>query len=107
MTEPVTLIYITAPNKEEAISISRALLAEKLVACANIFDHATSMYWWMGEIEHNPESIIVAKTRTSLESAVIAKVKSLHSYDVPAIVCVPITGGNPDFLGWIAAQTTS
>jgi periplasmic divalent cation tolerance protein len=106
MTEPATLIYITTANKEEAISISRALLAERLVACVNIMDHVLSMYWWMGEIEHNAEAVIIVKTRTSLQNLVISKVKSLHSYDVPAIVCIPMTDGNPDFVDWITAETT-
>lgn len=99
------LVYITAANREEALSISRALLAEKLIACANVYDNVTSLYWWQGEIEHNPEAVIIAKTRVLLTAQLTERVKALHSYDTPCIVTVPISGGNPDFLRWIGHQT--
>ena len=101
--DPV-LLYITASSREEAISLSRELLNERLIACANIVDHVLSLYWWQGEIEHNPEAVIVAKTLASHVERVTAKVKELHSYDCPCVVVVPIVGGNPEYIAWLRAE---
>ena len=102
--EPVSL-YITASTREEAISISHELLALRLIACANIIEHVTSMYHWQGEIEHKSEAVIVAKSVRAHADAIIAKVKSMHSYNIPCVVVQPIMVGNPDFLDWIVAET--
>lgn len=103
MTSP-TLIYITAANREEAILLSRELLNMKIVACANIIDHATSLYWWDGEIEQNNENIVILKTMSTHTEKVISVVRSLHSYSCPAIVAVPINDGNPEYINWIQEQ---
>jgi periplasmic divalent cation tolerance protein len=103
--QPV-LIYITASNREEAISIARDLLGKKLIACANIVDHAASLYWWDGEIEQNNEALIIAKTMSSHVEKAVMLVKSIHSYDCPAILTVPVTGGNHEYMEWMGKQLT-
>ena len=100
-----SLLYITAANREEALSISHTLLGEHLIACANIHDHVTSMYRWQGEIEKSQEAVIIAKTRAILLPQIIARVKALHSYQTPCVISAPIVAGNPDFLKWIATET--
>ncbi len=98
------LLYITVPNREEAISLSRELLGEKLIACANIVDHALSLYWWQGEIEQHSEVLIVAKTLASHVERVTERVKKLHSYSCPCVVALPIAGGNPDYIEWLHGE---
>ena len=100
-----TLIYITAGTKDEARTIGKALVSNRLAACANIIDNMNSLYWWNGEIQDEREVIIVAKTKASLVPELIDKVKSIHSYECPCIVSLPILDGNPAFLDWIAAET--
>lgn len=99
-----TLIYITAPNREEAILIAHELLNKRLVACANIIDHATSLYRWQGEIEQNNEAIIIAKTLPSHTEQIVEVIKGMHSYECPAIVTVPITGGSQEYIDWVREQ---
>ena len=101
-----TLIYITVPNREEAILLSRELVGKKLAACANIIDHVTSLYWWDGEIDQNNELIIIVKTLSSYVDQIVTLVKQLHSYDCPAILAVPVTGGNNDYIEWISKHVT-
>ena len=100
------LIYITAPNREEAISLAHELLNQKLIACANIVDHVTSLYWWRGEIEQNNEVILIAKTLPSHTEQVIKHVQEKHSYECPAIVTIPITGGSQEYIDWVSQQVT-
>lgn len=100
------LIYVTAATRDEALGLARALLEARLVACANVLDGATSLYWWEGRIAEEREAVMICKTRSELVEAVIARVKALHSYSCPCVVAVPIAAGNPEFLAWIDGETT-
>jgi len=99
------LIYITAKNKAEARKIGKALVKDRLAACVNIIDGMNSLYWWDGKIQDDKEAILIAKTRQSLTQKVIKKVKSIHSYDCPCIISLPISDGNKQFLNWIQEET--
>jgi periplasmic divalent cation tolerance protein len=98
-------IYVTAGSMNEAQKIGNALVSNRLAACVNIIDNMHSMYWWEGEIQNDNEVILIAKTIESLVPEVIDKVKSMHSYDCPCIVSLPILDGNKAFLEWISQQT--
>ncbi|MBN2097217.1 MAG: divalent-cation tolerance protein CutA [Candidatus Omnitrophica bacterium] len=101
----LNLVYITAKDKDEARKIGRELVKERLAACVNIIDGMNSLYWWEGKIQDDNEAILIAKTKESLVSALITKVKSLHSYSCPCIVSLPILDGNKDYLEWLEKET--
>ena len=100
MEEPI-LLYITCANKDEAKSIARVLVEERLIACANILGKMTSIYRWEGAVAEDDEVAVLLKTSGNLEVRVTERVKELHSYDVPCVISLPITGGNPDFINWL------
>jgi periplasmic divalent cation tolerance protein len=100
-----TFIYITTGSMDEAKKIGRELISNRLAACVNIIDNMHSMFWWEDEIQEDREVILIAKTKESLVTELIDKVKSVHSYDCPCIVSLPIFDGNRAFLDWIARQT--
>jgi periplasmic divalent cation tolerance protein len=101
----INFIYITAGNRDEARVIGKALVSERLAACVNIIDNINSMYWWQGEIQDDREVILIAKTKESLVPELIEKVKTIHSYDCPCVVSLPIVDGNKEFLEWVAEET--
>jgi len=98
----IHLIYITAANKAEAVTIATTLVAEKLAACANILDGIHSIYWWNHEVEESQEAVIIAKTTEAHLTKLTERVKALHSYSCPCIVAMPITQGNSAFLEWVS-----
>ena len=98
-------LYMTAETRDEAQAIGRALVEERLVACANILGPMDSVYWWDGAVKSETEVAFIVKTRATLVDQVVARVTEMHSYDCPCIVALPIEGGNPDYLAWIEAQT--
>ena len=101
----VALLYITAPTLDKAKAIARALLDERLIACANISSPITSLYRWEGILREESEVVLMVKTtRKNMEKA-IARVKALHEYDCPCIVALDVAGGYEPFLDWIAAET--
>jgi len=98
------IILVTAKNKKEAAAIAKGLLEAKLVACANIIDGVQSLFWWQGKIDSSKEVLLVLKTKKILLNKVSVKVKSLHSYQIPEIIALPIVGGSEDYLGWISSS---
>jgi len=103
MTE--CMVYITTSSMEEAEIIGRNLVSRKLAACVNIVNNMKSIYHWEGKIETGEEVIMIAKTKKALVNEIIESVKTLHSYECPCIVAVPIIDGNEDFLKWIRNET--
>ncbi len=99
------LLYSTFSSKEEAISIAHKLLAEKLIACANVMDGSTSVYNWQGETKEQSEAIFFAKTSATNAEKAVNRIKELHSYDVPCILVLPVEGGFLPFLEWVEKET--
>ena len=101
----LNLVYITTKDKEEARRIGKELVKARLAACVNIIDKMNSFYWWEGKIQDEFEAILIAKTKESLVSELIEKVKSLHSYSCPCIISLPILDGNKEYLEWLEKET--
>lgn len=99
------LIYMTAGSLEEAKTLGRTLVEERLAACVNVLPGMTSIYWWQGEAQHDQEVVVIAKTRADLVDALTERVLAVHSYSCPCVVALPIDGGNPAFLQWIMEET--
>jgi len=101
---PIRFIYMTAGSLDEAKRIGRELVSNKLAACVNILPQMQSIYVWEGKLQEDAEVVMIAKTTAANTAELIAKVKSLHSYDVPCIVSLAVEEGYPPFLDWIAAS---
>jgi periplasmic divalent cation tolerance protein len=101
------LVYMTASSRDEARKIGRALVEERLAACANVIDGMDSTYWWQGKLTEDREAVLIAKTRAELLPALTERVKALHSYTVPCVVALPILAGNPAYLEWLGAETAA
>ncbi len=104
MTEPL-LVYVTAQDAAEARRIARAVVEERLAACANLLGGMESIYQWKGEVCEAAETVLLLKTSAARKAELIARIRELHAYETPCIVCLPIMDGNPDFLQWIDAET--
>ena len=101
----VSLIYITCKNADEAAKIGRMLVAEKHVACANVLaDTDPAIFEWDGAICSESEAVLLLKTATDAVANVTERVKALHSYVLPCVIALPVTGGNPTFLDWVETQ---
>jgi periplasmic divalent cation tolerance protein len=99
------LVYITVASDEEAHKIARAVIKDRLAACANIIPGMRSIYHWQGKIEESAEVLLLFKTREELFPSLRAKVKKLHSAEIPCIVAYLVTAANQDYMHWIFAET--
>jgi periplasmic divalent cation tolerance protein len=101
MPEKVLLALSTFPDTETARRIAHQLVTEKFAACANVLPGVESIYRWKGKIETGNETLVFFKLSEDRQPAFQEKLKSLHSYEVPEIIFLPIIGGLPDYLGWV------
>ncbi len=99
------VIYITTCSINEAKTIGRELVEEKLVACSNIISPIRSIYSWQGKICDDKEAMMILKTKKKLFKQIVKRVEKLHSYDVPEIIAMPIIEGSSKYLSWINAET--
>ena len=98
------VVFVTAPDLKTARKLTRAALAARLVACANLVPKIESHYWWQGRVESSAEVLIVFKTaRTrlaTLEKLIVAN----HPYDTPEFVVLPLVSGNGRYLEWLGSS---
>jgi periplasmic divalent cation tolerance protein len=99
------LVYTTWPSLAEAEQAGRVLVERRLCACVNILPGMVSYYWWQGAVERGEEVVMIVKTRVALTEDVRAAVKELHAYTVPAVLVLPVDGGDADYLAWILDET--
>lgn len=99
------IVFVTASSKEEAEKIAKGVLEEKLAACVNIIDAVHSHFWWQGKIDSAEEALLIIKTKKTLINKLIRKVKSIHSYELPEIIALPIIYGSKEYLDWVNEST--
>ena len=97
------LIITTCSSTEEANRISATLIENKLAACVQVVGPVTSHFYWDGGLQQETEWQCQIKTTPTALDSVKATIASLHSYDVPEIIALPVTGSKP-YLGWIHEQ---
>ena len=93
--------FITVPNLEEGKRLARVFLEERVAACVNIIPQVTSLYWWEGAIQEDPELLLVVKTSQDKLERLMELVRSHHPYQVAEVVSLPIEAGNPPYLQWL------
>ncbi|SRR5258708_1936598 len=101
MPEKILLALSTFPDAEIARRISNQLVSERFAACANILSGVESIYRWKEKIESGNETLVLFKLSEDRQSAFQEKLRSLHPYEVPEIIFVPISSGLPEYLRWV------
>lgn len=100
----IQVALITAPPSK-AKEVARSIVGAKLAACVNIVPGITSVYHWKGAVEEDSESLLIAKTRSSLADRLIAHVREVHPYDVPEVIFTDVRGGLQEYLDWVRSST--
>lgn len=102
MAERILLALSTFPDAEIARRISNQLVSERFAACANILPSVESIYCWKDKIESGNETLVFFKVSEVRQPAFQDKLRSLHPYDVPEIIFVPVASGLTDYLQWVS-----
>jgi periplasmic divalent cation tolerance protein len=100
------VVLMTAATHEEAAKIADHLVKSRLAACVQMLSGIESIYWWQETIERSSEILLLAKTTQDKFEELEAVVRSLHSYDTPEIIALPITAGSAPYLAWLAKNVS-
>jgi len=103
MTDKI-LVLTTCASEEEARRIARALVERRLAACVNIVPGLRSVYRWRGALEEESECLLVIKSRRDLFDELRAGIESLHSYELPELIALPVVEGSEAYLNWLERE---
>ncbi len=97
------IVLVTAATETEAKELALALVQAQLAACVSLFP-IQSVYTWQGQVEQTQEWQLLIKTHLAKFPALEAKIREIHSYEVPEILALPIQQGSAAYLNWLATQ---
>lgn len=97
----VVIVLSTVPDDDSGERLARALVDEGLAACVNLHGPMVSTYRWKGKVEREAERQLIIKTTRDRVPALEARLKVLHSYELPEFVVIPVEGGSTDYLAWV------
>ena len=97
-------VVTTTETKEDAGKIAKALVEQRLAACAQLVGPIVSTYWWKENVETAGEWQCLLKSKKSLYGEVEKAIKMIHPYETPEIIALPIVFGSDDYLEWLNAE---
>lgn len=98
----VRVILMTVPDAATGEEVVRLLVEEGRVACGTVLTGAVSIYRWEGSVERSEECQVVLKTTAARAGAAVERAAELHPYEVPELLVLPVEGGLPAYLAWVA-----
>jgi periplasmic divalent cation tolerance protein len=101
----IVLVLTTVPAPDVGEQIARALVDARLAACVNVLPPMVSIYRWQGAVHRDTEHQVVIKTTRARLTALRERLDALHPYDLPECIVVPVEGGDPAYLAWVAGET--
>jgi periplasmic divalent cation tolerance protein len=105
--DTVRVVLVTVPNADEGCMLARRLVSERLAACGNVIPGLTSVYRWKGEVQEDPEALVMLKTTKEAIPALMDRVSELHSYEVPEFLVLPVEAGFEPYLRWVVGEIGS
>ena len=105
-TGQTLLILTNLPDQASAHALASALVSGRLAACVNVLAPCRSVYRWQGTIENSEEVPLLIKTTAARYAALEAAIRAAHPYELPEIIAVPVAHGLPEYLMWVAAETS-
>lgn len=97
----IVLALSTCPDEATAKQIAVTLVEERLATCVNRIGGVTSTYFWDGRLQDDAEILLIIKTSHARVDALTDRLKTLHPYELPELVVIPVSGGNEAYLRWV------
>ena len=101
------IVLVTAGSAEEAVKIARSVVEERLAACVNIVSGVRSIYRWEGKVTEDAEWLLVMKTSRARFAALEARIRELHSYQVPEVMAFDVATGSRPYLDWLLGSVAN
>jgi periplasmic divalent cation tolerance protein len=100
-------VVTTTDSRQRAEVLARGAVEARLAACAQIVGPITSVFWWEQAVDTAQEWQVWCKTTTPAYAALAEHLRAAHTYDVPEILCLPVTAGHQPYLDWLDTETSS
>ena len=97
----VALVLTTIAADADGPALARTLVEERLAACVNVLPPMTSVYRWKGQVEQDREQQMVIKTTMDRVPALEARIRELHTYDLPEFLVITADAGAANYLVWL------
>jgi periplasmic divalent cation tolerance protein len=104
MPADLVTLMTTCPDEESAKQIANVIVSERLAACAQRIPGLQSTYVWQGQLQDEPEVLLLIKTLKGSVPAVVERVRSLHPYEVPELLVIPVSSGNDGYTEWVRSN---
>lgn len=101
------VVLTTCSSAEQAEAIARAVVDESLAACVNIIPRVQSVYRWQGTVQTDEEYLLLIKATAGSFDVIEQRIKSVHGYELPEIIAVPIVAGSKEYLTWVKSPEHS
>ena len=98
------IIHCTCADPESAAAIARSLVEERLAACVSQLPGVRSTYRWQGQVECADEVLLLIKSTRERHPALAARLRELHSYELPEIIAVDVSVADPAYQAWVESQ---
>ena len=95
------IVLTTCPGSITAKQIAQDLVANNHAACVNILPGVHSYFKWGNKVDYKDEHLLIIKTTENRFAQVEKNIISLHPYELPEIIAVPISKGFEGYLNWI------
>ena len=102
--DDVLLVLCSFASVQQAQMVAKALVDENLAACVSLLPGVQSFYRWEGALHSETEAVAIIKTTSRVYATLETRIRALHSYQVPEIVCVAVKEGLPAYLDWVRAN---
>jgi periplasmic divalent cation tolerance protein len=103
----ILVVLVAVSNQKEAVSIGEGMVNARLAACANIIIGVQSIYHWKGKVVKTKEVLLILKTTRPRYHALERAVKTMHTYETPEIIALPLKEGFEQYIGWVCEETHS
>jgi periplasmic divalent cation tolerance protein len=101
-----TVVLTTVANDDEAVTLVKALLDRRLIACGTLLPGARSLYRWQGKIADEREVVLLLKTRSARVEQLQQAFTELHPYKVPELLVLSVDSGLERYIEWINGETS-
>lgn len=101
----LALVFVTAPDSAVAERLAKAVVQERLAACATVIPGVLSMYYWQGEMRADSETQVLLKTRGALVARLFTRIAELHPYELPELVATPLEWVSESYGKWVLDET--